>query len=82
MARNQIKKNGCRRVCRRGSLHYLILMSAAASADASSEASAAWKNIKAKKIDFYHSIRHVNVYGTYIRVGFILLTPPPKKGAF
>ena len=57
-------------------------MSAAASADASSEASAAWKNIKAKKIDFYHSIRHVNVYGTYIRVGFILLTPPPKKGAF
>ena len=54
-------------------------MSAAASADASSEASAAWKNIKAKKIDFYHSIRHVNVYGTYIRVGFILLTPPPPK---
>ena len=43
------------------------------------DASAAWKNIKAKKIDFYHSIRHVNVYGTYIRVGFILLTPPPKK---
>ena len=58
-------------------------MSAAASADASSEASAAWKNIKAKKIDFYHSIRHVDVYGTYIRVGFILLTPPPppKKGS-
>ena len=54
-------------------------MSAAASADASSEASAAWKNIKAKKIDFYHSIRHVNVYGTYIRVGFILLPPPQKK---
>ena len=26
MARNQIKKNGCRRVCRRGSLHYLPII--------------------------------------------------------
>ena len=64
----------------------LMLMSAAASADASSAASsaasAAWKNIKAKKIYFYHSIRHVNVYGTYIRVGFILLPPPQKKEHF
>ena len=54
-------------------------MSAAASADASPAASAAWKNLKAKKIDFYHSIRHVNVCGTYIRVEFIFSTSPPQK---
>ena len=54
-------------------------MSAAESAAESAAASAAKQNLKAKKNDFHHYIRHINVYGTYVRVKFIFSTPPPKK---
>ena len=54
-------------------------MSAAESAAESAAASAAKKNLKAKKNDFHHYIRHINVYGTYVRVKFIFSTPPPQK---
>ena len=40
----------------------LLLIPPSASADASAVKSEAWENLKAKNIDFYHSIRHVNVY--------------------
>ena len=54
-------------------------MSAAESAAESAAASAAKQNLKAKKNDFHHYIRHINVYGTYVRVKFIFSTPPPQK---
>ena len=54
-------------------------MSAAESAAESAAASAAKQNLKAKKNDFHHYIRHINVYGTYVRVKFIFSTPPKKE---
>ena len=56
-------------------------MSAAESAAESAAASAAKKNLKAKKNDFHHYIRHINVYGTYVRVTFIFSTTPPPHWA-
>ena len=41
---------------------YYVLIPPSASADASAVKSEVWENLKAKNIDFYHSIRHVNVY--------------------
>ena len=61
---------------------FLISIPPSASADVSAVKSEAWENLKAKNIDFYHSIRLVNEYGKYIWPKYIFWRPPPpqKKG--
>ena len=60
-------------------LDNLLLMSAAASADASSAASGARNKLKSLKHWFKQSLRLIYVYGVYTLLLFVCCPPPPPK---